>query len=245
MRPVGFAWLVAVACCAGVARGAATAVFAPASRPAAPLDVDGDGHEDDLRIVTAPERPDEEPRCRRFPDATQRVQGGGGCSFNVRSTKLVAELSRLGRRKLKIASAIADTRVLGVVDINHDGYGEIFIEIDHGASTRFFTLFRLIGEQMVQITLDGRPVSMPLGGSVTHYDVLGCRTGELVHGSWGIDPINGSAAGSITAYRLEEVRLRVIRTTSYTWTCANDTRGLCPTGEQMAATGYDLECPVQ
>lgn len=224
-------WIVAVvlALLAGVAESGISAVTTG--------DIDGDGARDSVRLAW-PE-PDGRPptRCRSRPDS-----GYKACGLEP-SIKLVAHLTRLGWQRIRVPVTIVDARILGIVDVDRDGRGEVFVEVAHGASTAFFMVLRLVGDRLVPMTTGGPPTACPLGGSVTHFAVMGCTKGALVIGGWGNDAT--SASGSFTAYHLDGARFVVERTSSFDWTCpvGNDDRMQCATAEQLAATGLDLDCP--
>jgi hypothetical protein len=80
------------------------------------------------------------------------------------------------------AAVVADDLppVQGVTDVDRDGYAEVFLETTRGASTAFYTPFRFDGTTLAALTLDGEPVRLGVGGSVTHGDGFACRGGRLV-----------------------------------------------------------------
>lgn len=70
--------------------------------------------------------------------------------------------------------------IAGSVDADRDGHAEIFVKVDSGASTQFWTIFKLVGRHIVQVTIHGQPVRLAVGGSVTHQDGFRCNGTQFV-----------------------------------------------------------------
>lgn len=160
---------------------------------------------------------------------------------------LVAHLSRLGLRKVPVANLVLPApRILGVADIDHDGRGEIFLEIDQGASgTAAFTLFRLVGDRLLQMTgHDGEAVMLSLGGSSMHVSGIGCGTGKLVttYLAFGYDDTGATVEGHRDVFALDGSRLRLLERTSHRFARCPDADNDCPAWEERRATGYDDRC---
>jgi hypothetical protein len=204
-----------------------TPAFRSVSTPATAGDVDGDGKLDQLALELRDGRP-----------------------------FLIASLTRLGKQDVPVAGLDAalfedkpqGPRVLGVVDIDRDGFGEVFAEIDHGASTSFFTLFKLIDGRLVQMTLDGKPVRLPLGGSVAHFDAIGCGTGKLVVAGWGRrescpNAQTGCQGGDRRTYVLDGPRLHLVSKTTHEFgECLDPLHEGCPPRSELEAAGYAISC---
>jgi len=65
---------------------------------------------------------------------------------------------------------------------------EIFVKADSGASTQSWAVFKLSGRQIRQVTSQGRPVRLAVGGSVTHQSGFRCDGARLVIVSEGAGP---------------------------------------------------------
>ena len=184
-----------------------------------PGDVDGDGKSDRVTL--------------EFKD----------CDYVV-----VAQLTRVGVRRSLVGEEITYPypRFLGVVDINRDGKGEVFVQTDRGASTMVATLFTLVNDQLHQVTLDGSPVGLGVGGSVTHFDSIGCGAGKLVTTnlltSCGDSPDECRNTGERAVYALEGSRLRLLKKTNHVFgRCTEPEKG-CPSPKEFRAAGYDIDC---
>lgn len=161
---------------------------------------------------------------------------------------LIARLTRVGVRRSLFEEAISYPypRILGVVDINRDGKGEAFVEISRGASTMSVALFTLVNDELIQVTLDGSPVSLGVGGSVTHLDSIGCGTGKLVTTSLltssGDSQADDRNTGERAVYALEGSRLRLLKKTTHVFgPCTDATKG-CPSPKELRAARYDIDC---
>jgi len=60
-------------------------------------------------------------------------------------------------------------------DVNGDGRDELFVQVDHGASTATWVLVVWDGMDFVLASRDGHVASFPINGSVTHGGGLECR----------------------------------------------------------------------
>jgi hypothetical protein len=129
----------------------------PVMRPAAKGDVDGDGIVDQLRIVEI-----------------------GNHRAEVRAT-----LSALGTQTVVIdLSGGVPAAVMGVSDVDGDGFGEVFVRVGSGASTVQGSMLRLVGDRLglVRISAGGPGTASMfyLDGSVMHLDSFEC----VVESSW-------------------------------------------------------------
>jgi hypothetical protein len=106
---------------------------------------------------------------------------------------LVVQLTSRGIQKIPFTAAPSGKmpptgpRVIGAVDLDSDGRAEIFVLVDSGASTEFWTIFKLVNGRVTQVTTAGRPVQLPVGGTVMDNFGFSCdRThAELVTYSYG------------------------------------------------------------
>lgn len=180
-------------------------------------DVDGDGTSDHLQVI---------------------VEGG--------VPVLVADLSGRGHQSLPVPidQEILDEQRSGrpltfaAIDIASTGQAQIFVEVSHGASTAFLTMFTLVAGHLTQMTLDGQPVNLSLNGSVGHQSVIGCGTGTLIEAGWGTSDQFKTFDAQRDEYGV--VNGRLVLRSSTTHTFQPDEMG-APVG--LAAAGYDLHCP--
>jgi hypothetical protein len=138
-------------------------------RTAANWDIDGDGRRDHAHLV---------------------YLGGNGPD----NWKLVVDMTSLGRQAVRFTAGPVlpgDTgapTIAGSVDADRDGHAEIFVKVDAGASTQFWTIFKLAGKQIRQVTSQGRQVRLAVGGSVTHQDGFRCDGAQFVVVGEGTNP---------------------------------------------------------
>ena len=101
-------------------------------------DVDGDGRRDRARLV---------------------YLGGYGPD----NWELVVDMTTLGQQTVRFTGSpvlpgnTAAATIAGSVDADRDGHAEIFVKADSGASTQFWTIFKLAGRQLRQVTSQGSP----------------------------------------------------------------------------------------
>jgi hypothetical protein len=72
-----------------------------------------------------------------------------------------------------------DPQVALVADADGDHHDEIFVRVSLGASTEFWVIVTLVGDQLTTVHAPGTSEDLVLGvnGSVTHGDGFECRTG--------------------------------------------------------------------
>jgi hypothetical protein len=129
----------------------------PVNRPAAVGDVDGDAVTDAVTIEPA---------------------GQGRAVVRAR-------LSALGAQELTTdVTDVQSLAVMGISDIDADGFGEVFLRVGQGASTSFAGLLRLVDDHLVRVNADpstgGGPATFEVDGSVTHLGSLQC----VVESDW-------------------------------------------------------------
>ena len=157
-----------------------------------PGDVDGDGKSDRVTL--------------EFKD----------CDYVV-----VAQLTRVGVRRSLVGEEITYPypRFLGVVDINRDGKGEVFVQTDRGASTMVATLFTLVNDQLHQVTLDGAPVGLG-AGRISHalrqhrMRNRKTRNDERSYVVWGLARRTSATRENAAVYVLDGSRLRLLKKTN-------------------------------
>jgi hypothetical protein len=158
---------VALAGCATSTPSASTAAPAsPATSPAAVRpetisDVDGDGR----------------------PDRAWLVYLGGNGPGNW---ELVVDMTTLGQQAVRFTGSpvlpgnTAAPTIAGSADAERDGHADIFVKVDSGASTQFWTIFKLVGRQIRQVTIEGRPVRLAVNGTLTHQGGFRCDGAQFV-----------------------------------------------------------------
>ena len=155
---------------------------APEAVPAAASsgwDMDGDGRPDTATIVPV-----------------------GNANTTVSFT-LMVHLSRAGTQTVPFTAASMTAMpphgpvIIGAADAAQDGRAELFVLVDGGCCTEFWTIFRLVNGGVRQMTLSGRPVRLAVGGSVTDNGGFDCNGPDLV--TYAYQP--GSAAGTFLATR--------------------------------------------
>jgi len=70
--------------------------------------------------------------------------------------------------------------VVGAANAAKDGHTELFVLVDAGCCTEFWTIFRLVNGHVVQVRLAGAPVRLAVGGSVTDNGGFSCSGPNLV-----------------------------------------------------------------
>ena len=103
--------------------------------------------------------------------------GALGSDGRATSWFLRTVLASGGVSTLKL-DAPAQLEVLGAADADGDGRDEVFVQLDHGASTSFVAIYAAGEGRLVPVTEDGKaPLRFGLNGSVTHGDGGACTTG--------------------------------------------------------------------
>jgi hypothetical protein len=131
-------------------------------------DVDGDGRRDRARLV---------------------YLGGYGPD----NWELVVDMTTLGQQAVRftgdpvLPGNIDAPTIAGSVDAERDGHAEIFVKVSSGASTQFWTIFKLVGRQIRQVTSQGQPVRLAVNGTLTHQDGFRCDGAEFVTVSEGTE----------------------------------------------------------
>ncbi len=81
--------------------------------------------------------------------------------------------------------------VVGAADAAKDGHTELFVMIDAGCCTEFWTIFRLVDKHVAQVRMDGAPVRLAVGGSVMDNAGFSCDGPYLVTYSYTYQPVSG------------------------------------------------------
>ena len=130
-------------------------------RQAADWDVDGDGRPDRARLV---------------------YLGGAGPD----NWELVVDMTTLGQQTVRftgdpvLPGGDDAPTMAGSVDADRDGHAEIFVKVGSGASTQFWTIFKLVGRQIRQVTVQGQPVRLAVNGTLTHQGGFRCDGAQFV-----------------------------------------------------------------
>ena len=131
-------------------------------------DVDGDGRRDRARLV---------------------YLGGYGPG----NWELVVDMTTLGQQAVRftgdpvLPGNIDAPTIAGSVTADRDGHADIFVKVSSGASTQFWTIFKLVGRQIRQVTSQGQPVRLAVNGTLTHQDGFRCDGAQFVTVSEGTE----------------------------------------------------------
>jgi hypothetical protein len=124
-------------------------------------DVDGDGRRDRARLV---------------------YLGGYGPD----NWELVVDMTTLGQQIVRftgdpvLPGGDDAPTIAGSADADRSGHAEIFVKVGSGASTQFWTIFKLVGRQIRQVTSQGQPVRLAVNGTVTIQDGFRCDGTQFV-----------------------------------------------------------------
>jgi hypothetical protein len=174
--------------------GPATSVT-PTPPPGARVgDVDGDGRPDSAHVVPL-------------------SKGDLNTKF-----LLVVQMTRLGIQKIPFTAAPSGKmpptgpRVVGSVDVDSDGRAEIFVMVDSGAATQFWTIFKLVNDRVTRVTTSGGPLQLSVGGSVMDNSGFSCDRphADLVTYGYGAKPKPKSWAVERDTYRWAGSRLVLV-----------------------------------
>ena len=149
--------------------GGPSPAISPAPGWQAVGDVDGDGRRDRARLV---------------------YLGGYGPD----NWELVVDMTTLGQQAVRFTGGpvlpgnTAAPTIAGSFDADRDGHAEIFVKVDSGASTQFWTIFKLVGRQIQQVTSQGQPVRLAVNGTLTHQDGFRCDGAQFVTVSEATEP---------------------------------------------------------
>jgi hypothetical protein len=125
------------------------------------------------------------------PDRARLVYLGG---YGPGNWKLVVDMTTLGQQAVRftggpvLAGNTAAPTIAGSADADRDGHAEIFVKVDSGASTQFWTIFKLVGRQLRQVTSQGQPVRLAVNGTLTHQDGFRCDGARFVTVSEATEP---------------------------------------------------------
>jgi hypothetical protein len=153
-----------------------------AAAPSASGDINGDGRPDTATIVPV------------------------GNAKTTSSFLLVVQLTKLGTQEVPFtATSKTDMPprgpvIIGVADAAHDGYAEIFVQVDSSCCSEYWSIFRLVNGRIRQMTIGGYPVAIAVGGSVLNNGGFSCTGPDLVIHSF------NEQSGGPTTYRFQAIR---------------------------------------
>jgi hypothetical protein len=125
-------------------------------------DIDGDGRPDTATLVAV------------------------GNAESTSSFQLVVHLTGLGTQTVPFTATSARFMpphgpvIVGAADAAHDGHAELFVQVDSGCCTEFWTIFRLVNGQVRQMIMAGHPVLIAVGGTVINNAGFSCAGADLV-----------------------------------------------------------------
>jgi hypothetical protein len=163
------------------------------------------------------------------------VDGDGKADeVTVTSTAINVALSGGGSVAAVLTGTdVPQVSVSGLHDVDGDGRAEVFVETSRGASTSFVKLYRYDGRTLAEVTHDGEPVLLGIGGTVTHGEGFSCPgNGTLVLRK--AETLNG------TAYTLQE---RTYRLTGHTLTLVGETTATAASMEDpRVGVAFQVDC---
>ena len=173
--------------------------------------------------------------ARKVPALDGDVDGDGKPdSIRTTATVLRVELSGTGTTVTAPihAEAPRSAPVLGSKDVDHDGFAEVFLETAQGASTSFATPYRFDGKALRELQLDGGPVRLGIGGSVTHGDGFRCTPQGLLEVR-SADSTDGQAfTVHISLYRLAATQLVLVKSSTVH----------AKQGDPVVEDSYNVDC---
>jgi hypothetical protein len=82
--------------------------------------------------------------------------------------------------------------VVGAANAAKDGHTELFVMVNAGCCTEFWTVFKLVNGHVVQVKLAGAPVRLAVGGSVTNNGGFSCAGPNLVTYTYAYQATSGT-----------------------------------------------------
>jgi hypothetical protein len=187
------------------------------------------------RPVATTAAPVPTPTTRRKPALDGDVDGDGKPdAIRATSTLLTVDLSGTGTRVTAPvhSEGPSNAAVLGVTDVDHDGYAEVFLQTAQGASTVFATPYRFDGTRLHELQLDGGPVRLGIGGTVLRGEGFSCTSTGLLD-IRSADSTDGQAfTVHSSTYRLGLDQLAVVKSVTVK---ANQ-------GEPAVERSYNVDC---
>lgn len=175
------------------------------------------------------------PPTRSKPAVDGDVDGDGKPdSIRTSATVVTVELSSTGKTVTAPIHAEAPRKapVLGSKDLDRDGFAEVFLETAQGASTSFATPYRFDGTALRELQLDGGPVRLGIGGSITHGDGFRCTpAGQLeVRSAESTDGVSFTV--HVDLYRLTATQLVLVKSST----------SKAKQGDPAVEDSYNVDC---
>ena len=168
----------------------------------AQADVDGDGKPDTVKVYRLG------PAAQIVSWHVRVERNGGG----------VADLALSGQNP-----GAGAVKLVGGANAAGDGSDEIFVRVGSGASTVLVEAFAFRNCRVEALTLNGEPLVLGVGGSVTHQDGVECtdadndKSSDLV--AYSAQSTDGKAfRGTTKVYKLSGSTLTLSRTDDLTYT---------------------------
>jgi hypothetical protein len=92
---------------------------------------------------------------------------------------LVVRTPRYGTQTVPFTATYGPV-IVGAANAAKDGHTELFVLVDKGCCTQFWTIFRLVSGHIVQVEESGAPVRLAVGGSVMDNGGFSCSGQYLV-----------------------------------------------------------------
>ena len=133
----------------------------------------------------------------------------------------VVSLPTAGTLRIRYATGRTDTvafdamagegRLLGIVDADNDGRGEVFVHVGAGAYTDQTSVFRYVEGRLRLVTLEGKQMWLVSGASVRNSTSWACRPPRTPIVVWSGDSDDGTTYhGTLDSYRFSGATLTLI-----------------------------------
>ncbi|MCW2598718.1 MAG: hypothetical protein JWM02_547 [Frankiales bacterium] len=176
------------------------------------------------------------PTTTRVKPAIAGDVDGDGNPDTVRTTAtlLTVVLSGTGRTVTAPihAEAPRNAPVVGSNDVDRDGFAEVFLQTAQGASTSFVTPYRFDGTTLRELQLDGGPLRLGIGGSVTHGDGFRCTPAGMLEVRSAESTDGKAFTIQIKTYRLAANTLRLVKSSTLT----------AKQGDLAVQQSYSVDC---
>ncbi len=131
------------------------------------------------------------------PAASAAIVPVGNAKTTI-SFLLVVHTARYGTQTVPFSATSATDMppfgpvVVGAANAAKDGHTELFVMVDAGCCTEFWTIFRLVNGHIVQVSLAGAPVRLAVGGSVMDNGGFSCDGPYLVTYTYAYQTASGT-----------------------------------------------------
>lgn len=176
------------------------------------------------------------PTPTRVKPAREGDVDGDGRADAIRTTATVLSVTLSGSGRTVTAPIHAEAPekapLMGTFDIDRDGYAEVFVGTAEGASARFTTPYRFDGTGLHELQLEGAPVRLGIGGSVTHGDGFRCTPGGLLEVRSAESTDGTTFTVDVSTYRLGVRELALL----------NSSTMKAKQGDKAVAQSYTADC---